>query len=327
MKNNKSKNIIIGILILIIIVLVIFIGLLVTGTIENSFFNSKVDVSEGNNNNDDDFKVELIDKIVGSWNLSSAELDGEWYNHREIFGSCIEYGNKLTINSDYTYSLSIGCTVDEDGTFTINGNNMVFTNSDGDIYNASYTEDGADVVIRYHYPTEDMENMYLLFGQEDNDITNAEAMEISKDSTEFLLGYLHDLIPYCGDAKNELIEFEGGLSYRESTQFSKTAELKSYLLIKLSDDIVNFDKYKKEIYVEKDNKLYCLVPDKGCGTNFDFESASYEITNYSDDSINVLAEVPYVTGCDDTKLIMKMKLIIEKHANNNWVVSEYEEIE
>lgn len=140
------------------------------------------------------------------------------------------------------------------------------------------------------------------------------------------MDYLHSLIPYCGDAKNELIEFEGGLSYRESIQFSKIAELKSYLLNRLSDAIVNFSKYNKEIYVEKNNKLYCLVPATGCGTSFDLEKASYEVTNYSDNSISVIAEVPYVTGCDDTKLVMKLKVDIEKN-DNNWIVSQYEEIE
>lgn len=151
-----------------------FIGLLVTETIDNSFFNSKVDVSDGNDNNEET-NVDAIDKIIGSWNLSSAELDGEWHNHREIFGSCIEYGNILTINSNYTYSLSIGCTVDEEGTISISNSNIVFTNSNGNIYNASYMEEDDDLVIKYHYPVDDMDHMYLLFGKTESSITKDKA--------------------------------------------------------------------------------------------------------------------------------------------------------
>ncbi len=174
MKNKNSNGIIIGILIGIIISLIMLIILYRTNiiTISNNS-NKKLsnDETVEQNSNDNDNNIDSntsenkTDEISGDWKIYEIKFGDEIINPRNLFGSCIsEYGSKLSINNDYTYSLSIGCNNYDTGTYTINNEEIVFTTSKGIVNNAFIITDDNNKKIKYKYTTEEYpENLYLLF--------------------------------------------------------------------------------------------------------------------------------------------------------------------
>ncbi len=102
----------------------------------NNTNNSSNNNGTDNGNTETDNTEKNKTDVVGTWNISSAEQDGEEVSLGSIFGSGIKYGGSINLNSDGSYSKYIGITSEEQeddltGTYIYEGNKILFTSNSG----------------------------------------------------------------------------------------------------------------------------------------------------------------------------------------------------
>ena len=166
--------------------------------------------------------------------------------------------------------------------------------------------------------------------QNDKVISNEEAVIISKNIMDkyFNEVFYYHQAPYCGTGtydfnEGESLQYytaENGNSYLPSKEYKTKSEIieyfKSYLSDKLIEKIVN-----DRDYIEKDDKLYCLVPNKG-SLSYVKEKSIYEVSNITENKIIGKGIIAYdATGAE---LTLKADFTLIRK-NNNWILDNYKE--
>jgi hypothetical protein len=97
------------------------------------------------------------DYILGTWTISYAENGntGENYPLYEFYGTGLEYGGNLTLNTDATFKRYIGITTEEtdryEGTYSVKDDVITFNFNNGTISTAKYLPSSKEI----EYYTED----------------------------------------------------------------------------------------------------------------------------------------------------------------------------
>lgn len=166
--------------------------------------------------------------------------------------------------------------------------------------------------------------------QNDEVISNEEAVTISKNIMDkyFSEVFYYHKAPYCGTGTYDFNEgeslpyytAENGNSYLPSKEYKNKSEIIEYFKSYLSDEFIKKIVNDRD-YIEKDDKLYCLVPNKG-SLSYVKENSTYEVSDITENKIIGKGKIAYdATGAELT-LTAEFTLIKE---NNNWVLDNYKE--
>ena len=121
------------------------------------------------------------------------------------------------------------------------------------------------------------------------------------------------------------------INYYASKDFQSLDEMKNYLKQYLSAELVEKSINRKDaiyvfdLYVEKDEKLYCLSFGKNCGQTYQLDNVTYQPQEVADHNLTIRLIIPYTTGCEDEKIKqLKLGIKLEK-IDDQWKITNYEE--
>ena len=187
-----------------------------------------------------------------------------------------------------------------------NGNNQINENIDNDVL------DNTDNDNETTDETTETDNKLLKIAQE-------------KMLTMIKIAHSYN---YCGETdKNDYIErYIASKTFKSIDALSVFAS--NFMLYDLQQKYLNTS--NSDMYLEKDNKLYCASANKDCGYNFLYDNndlnnkANYNITEQSSNQFKVTVTVPYTVGCDpDNILTLTANATFVAKSENWWLISEY----
>lgn len=168
-------------------------------------------------------------------------------------------------------------------------------------------------------------------------LTEKEAISIADAKVPVAFDYIYALSSYCGEGVewgkgSDYIAGEMGDWYHEydvSKQFKSKDELDTYLQTILSDDLISKfnsannlrDDLKDKAYLEKDNKLYCLNSNKGCGKTYDKDATTFTVNEITTDKISITASIGYKTCGEEPA--MNASIELSKNNSGNWIITSY----
>ena len=166
--------------------------------------------------------------------------------------------------------------------------------------------------------------------QNDEVISNEEAVIISKNIMDkyFNEVFYYHQAPYCGTGtydfnEGESLQYyttENGKSYLPSKEYKTKSEIIEYFKSYLSDELIEKIVNDRD-YIEKDDKLYCLVPNKG-SLSYVKEKSIYEVSDITENKIIGKGIIAYdATGAE---LTLKADFTLIRK-NNNWILDNYKE--
>ena len=147
---------------------------------------------------------------------------------------------------------------------------------------------------------------------------NDEAKKIVKDIVK---KYNQPYGIICGEVDFEDNITESDKSYSASKTYKTIEEIDTYLASFLSSDFItaNIDKTK---YLEKEEKLYCNIPQRGT-LIYDEEGSTYTITDLTTESIAATGTISYTKEGGETETYpVELSLIKE---NDSWLLNSYKE--
>ena len=166
--------------------------------------------------------------------------------------------------------------------------------------------------------------------QNDEVISNEEAVIISKNIMDkyFNEVFYYHKAPYCGTGTFDFNEgeplpyytAENGNSYLPSKEYKTKSEIIEYFKSYLSDELIEKIVNDRD-YIEKDDKLYCLVPNKG-SLAYIKEKSIYEVSDITENKIIGKGIIAY--GATGSELTLKADFTLIRE-NNNWILDNYKE--
>jgi len=166
-------------------------------------------------------------------------------------------------------------------------------------------------------------------------LTSEQAELILKEKTEIYKKII-DSQPYCGDNANqttdEINEYKNVVLYwNVSTQFKSYEQLLNFISENVTENQIqklktnnSYPTFKENLYLEKDNKLYCGVTGTG---SINPDDTTYEIIEYNDDKITGIATDTYGTDTINLGLVSQDKYkynITLVKENELWKIDKYE---
>lgn len=166
--------------------------------------------------------------------------------------------------------------------------------------------------------------------QNDEVISNEEAVIISKNIMDkyFNEVFYYHQAPYCGTGtydfnEGESLQYyttENGTSYLPSKEYKTKSEIIEYFKSYLSDELIEKIVNDRD-YIEKDDKLYCLVPNKE-SLSYVKEKSIYKVSDITENKIIGKGIIAYdATGAE---LTLKADFTLIRK-NNNWILDNYKE--
>lgn len=145
---RKDGNVKVNIFIVLLLLLFFVSGCGVTQTM------SKTESTSTGQPTSEESADDISDLILGVWNIQYAKnaSDGTDYPLQDYYGTGIQYGGKLTLNEDGTFSKYIGITSNEtsifEGNYYLNNNEIIFIFGSGRRERALYIPSSQE--IEYH---------------------------------------------------------------------------------------------------------------------------------------------------------------------------------
>ena len=156
-----------------------------------------------------------------------------------------------------------------------------------------------------------------------------EALTLIKNLAKRYFEYSTSLGAYCGETDHDdyisfgSYETQDFRDYCASTTYSSISELKAYYESVMTKELLPSYLDNGVSYIEKDGKLYCQLPHKGCGDTYKEEASLFVINTIQSDRIAADVILSSET-CGPLLTSREGNIEITKKSDGNWVISKYD---